>query len=126
MSMRHIGSVRFTKVAIVIILAVGIVGGGRLATHSRTPNDGAPSRTAAAAIRNTSAVVPAPGTSLDLKALGAHLLLGDAIKDAVYAPFEIASTDGSIAFGISAQSLMNQGNYCSAASGPLGLIIATS
>jgi hypothetical protein len=71
---------------------------------------------------------PPKGNYLDFREIGVKLLLNSSISNATYAPFNVVSTDGSRSFGISTKSIIeNAGNKaCTAAFGPLGLVIATT
>lgn len=125
----------FTKLTIVTLLAIGLAGvGWKVSGQHNVTSTGTLFPRASVVTRNvdgalaTAAVVTPQGTYLDVKEIGVHILLNGSIPDAVYAPFDVAPTDGSQVYGISAQSLISQDakGYCSAASGALGLIIATT
>jgi len=77
---------------------------------------------------DTAAVVTPQGSVLDLTPIGVQIPLTSAVSDAVYAPFPITENDGSHAYGVSSVSLIKASSSkgCSAAYGPLGLIISTT
>lgn len=120
MIFRHRLKANRTKFPIFIVLLVLIVAAslyvGLVPTEHKLP-----------AI-DTAATVTPQGTYLDFTKIGVKVTLGSSVDDAVYAPFNVPSTDGSQVFGISSQSLIDDSNSnsCAAAMGPLGIVIATT
>ncbi len=110
-------SLPITVLAVVVILA--IIGFAGWIIYERT-------NSVSMVNHGTTATGSSQVKYLDIKEIGVRIPLDSSTADVVYAPFDAAS--GAPAFGISAQSLVDQSgsNNCSAASGPLGLVVATT
>lgn len=102
--------------ALVIVAIIGFTG---WIIYERTSSSGMANHVA-------TTTEPPQVKYLDIKEIGVRIPLDSSTADVVYAPFDAAS--GPPAFGISAQSLVDRsgGSRCLAASGVLGLVIATT
>src|SRR5690242_15243454 len=119
-------------IAIVIIAVLGLVGWTAYNAYNHptkktanattnTSNTNQPSK------ETTNGTTTTPqNTYLDMKEIGVKMTLNSSISDAVYAPFDTPSTDGTKSYGISAQSLIKSEtkDYCEARHAPLGIVIA--
>jgi hypothetical protein len=115
--LRKLSSISLGGAGVAIVLAAGLVYSANHRAFKLPAID-------------TAAVVTPSGSVLDFSAIGVQIPLNSSVSDAVYAPFPITKNDGSHAYGVSSVSLIKANSSltsgCSAANGPLGLVIATT